>query len=159
MDNVLERVDRQEVETAWKDYLLVVDEQERRAVDCGLAYDHEKVDQAWERYLALDQAYKAPVPKRILAIGTDEMTTIATRGDNKVCIDIQTGTVYHFKGNQLTSVDQPCCEQPDIHWEQVGSRYLDCGEVTDDLHDVCECRRCGTVLYDESEQPERDIKF
>jgi len=158
MSNVLERVDRQDVETAWKDYLRVVDDQERCAVDCGLAYDHEKVDQAWNRYQALDQAYKHP-PKRILAISTNEMTTIATGGDTKICIDMQTGAVYHFKVNQLTSVDQPCCDRPDIHWQEIGSRYLDCGEVTDDLHDICECRTCGTVLYDESVQPEREIKF
>ena len=157
--DVLERVDRQEAETAWKDYLLVVDEQERRAVECGLAYDHERVDQAWERYLLVVKAYKTSVPKHILAIGVDEMTTIATGGDTKVCIDMQTGTVYHFKGNQLTSVDQPCCDQPDIHWEQVGSMYFTAGDVCDDSYDVCQCHRCGTVLYDESEQPEREIKF
>ena len=56
MDNVLERVDRQEAETAWKDYLLVVDQQEARCLSGG-EYDHGKVQEAWDYYQKLNKDY------------------------------------------------------------------------------------------------------
>ena len=97
--------------------------------------------------------------KKILTIGNNDMTTVRNHDGTKTVIDLVAGVTYRVKGGVVQSMTQPCCEQPDIHWEQVGNRYLVCGEVTDDLHDVCECHRCGAVLYDESEQPEREIKF
>lgn len=97
--------------------------------------------------------------RHILAIHKNEMTTVANGDGTKTTIDMQSGATYLMRGNKLLSLTSPCCEKPDIHWREVGARWFSFGAVSENLHDVCECRTCGKVLYDESVQLDREIKF
>lgn len=97
--------------------------------------------------------------KHILAIHKNEMITIANGDGTKTVIDMVTGVTYLVRGDVLVSMTQACCDNPDIHWQEVGSRYLSMGEVTDNLHDICECRNCGRTLYDESEHNDNEIPY
>lgn len=98
--------------------------------------------------------------KKILAVGNNDMTTIRNYDGTKTVIDLVNGATYRMKGGVVQSMTQPCCEQPDIHWEQVGSMYFTAGDVCDDSYGVCICRWCGTVLYDEKEElDKRPIEF